>query len=91
MPALRPGTALCVAPQSDITKPLKPQSFRRMSVMSGTLSAAHVPLTLLYAHITEPTPARTAASYAGSSISRPVCSSTSALTDIRAFSWLLKA
>ncbi len=40
-----------------------------------------MPFTLLYAAITAPTPARTAASNAGSSISCIVCSSTSALTD----------
>ena len=40
MPAFSAGAALCVAPQSDMTKPLNPQSFRRMSVSNCGCSAA---------------------------------------------------
>ena len=85
------GRLLCVAPQSDMTNPAKPHCLRKMSVSSWVFSDAHVPFTLLYEHITEPAPAFTAASNPCSSISCIVRSSTSALTELRWFSWLFSA
>eukprot|EP00966_Prymnesium_polylepis_P258680 5974774-Prymnesium_polylepis.3 len=55
----------CVAPQSDITKPSKPSnSFRSRCSVSG-FSHDHLPLILLYEHMTEPTPASIAPANGG--------------------------
>ncbi len=46
-PAVRDAAVLCVADQSLITQPSKPQRPRRMPVSSVRFSLACVPLTLL--------------------------------------------
>src|ERR1700739_1967498 len=54
--------APCVAPQSDVTKPLKPISSRRIFVSVESFPQAKTPLMRLYEHMIEATPARMAAS-----------------------------
>jgi hypothetical protein len=51
-PAAIAGTMASTAPQSEITAPSKPHSSRSTSVSSQWCSAAWMPLTRLYAHIT---------------------------------------
>src|ERR1700761_8743639 len=60
-PALMKAT-LCTAPQSEVTKPLKPIWSRRIVVRVSLLPQAKVPLTRLYEHMIDDTPALTAAS-----------------------------
>src|SRR5215469_3093044 len=50
----------CVAPQSLVTNPLKPISPRRILISVSRLPQANVPLTLLYEHMIDDTPAFTA-------------------------------
>src|SRR5215831_6286563 len=50
----------CVAPQSLVTNPLKPSSSRRILTSVSRLPQAKVPLTLLYEHMIDDTPAFTA-------------------------------
>ncbi len=45
-----------IAHQSEITSPLKPNSPRRIVVSSSLLCVAFVPLTALYAAMTQATP-----------------------------------
>ena len=47
MPALIVPAVLYVLPQSEMTKPLKPQRFLRVSVSRNGFSAHHWPFTLL--------------------------------------------
>ncbi len=54
-----------VAPQSAVTKPLKPRSPLRTPFWSGPFSQAKAPFTAEYEHIAESTPCLTAASKAG--------------------------
>src|ERR1700746_1744602 len=50
----------CVAPQSLVTNPLKPSSLRRISIRAPRVPQADVPLSLLYEHMIDDTPAFTA-------------------------------
>ena len=82
-PAFAAGTVLCVPNQSDITRPSKPHSSRRIA-MSSACSLQYGPLTRLYAVINAHVPASvTAASNGTSEISRSVRSSTSELIVMR--------
>ncbi len=90
-PAMRALRVLCAADQSVITQPVNPQRSRRTPVSSSSFSQAKVPLTLLYAPITAPVPAATAASKPRSSVSCRVRSSTRTSTEVRSRSWLLSA
>lgn len=80
------ATVLCAANKSVITQPSKPHWPRRTSVRRVLFSQAKVPLTLLYAPITAPVPAPTAASKPRNSISCMVCSSTRTSMESRSFS-----
>ena len=51
-PAASAATRSATAPQSDITRPVKPHSVRSTSVSSHAFWEAYTPFTLLYAHIT---------------------------------------
>src|SRR5579864_5204149 len=52
--------AACVAPQSDVTNPLKPNSSRRILTSVSGFPHAYVPLILLYEHMIDETSAFTA-------------------------------
>ncbi len=80
-----------VASQSDITQPRNFHCSRSTSCSRWSLLQECLPLTLLYAHMTEAAPASTALRKAGSSISWSVCSSTVASIVLRSCSWLLAA
>src|SRR4249919_4350954 len=56
-PALMNLTA-CTAPQSEVTKPLKPNSSRRILESVDSLPQAKVPLMRLYEHMIDDTSAR---------------------------------
>ena len=79
-PPTADATAECVAAQSDMTQPAKPSVPLRSATRVCSSAHAAVPLTLLYAHMTEPTPARTAASNGGMYTSHRVRSVASSLT-----------
>ncbi len=85
------ATVLWAASQSDITQPPNPQRPRSSSSSRGLFSHAYVPLTLLYAPITAPAPAATAASKPRSSVSCRVCSAATTSTVSRPCSWLPRA
>src|ERR1035437_703900 len=53
MPAFTVGAVEYVLPQSEITNPLKPNSFFSTSLSRYMLSAQCTPFTLLYADITD--------------------------------------
>eukprot|EP00964_Phaeocystis_antarctica_P015651 scaffold8656_cov69-Phaeocystis_antarctica.AAC.11 len=79
-PPTADATAECVATQSDMTQPPKPSVPLRSATRVWWSAHAAVPLILLYAHMTEPTPARTAASNGGMYTSHRVRSVASSLT-----------
>ncbi len=65
-PLLTDATVEWVAPQSDVTKPVKPRSPLRTPFCSGPFSQANGPLIAEYEHITESAwPCWTAVSNAG--------------------------
>ena len=55
-PAFADATVECVAPQSDMTKPVKPICLRSAVVSVSGFSHAYTLLMRLYEHITAPAP-----------------------------------